>query len=115
MLRLFYVILRLLYVRQVIKRVLHHNSKLIYRTEKFIHVRAVMTQRGGRGVAPLILNFGNRWWSVVNVMLRPHYLQEKKLIYFERDVGWATPAPDMSEDGDICSPTRDSISRPTRT
>ena len=55
-----------------------------------------MTQGGGRGVAPLILNFSNRLRSVVNAMLRSPYLQENKLTFFERGAGWATASPDMS-------------------
>jgi L-lactate permease len=46
--------------------------------KSFVH--AIKACMGGRGRAPLILNLGTRWISVVSFMLQPLYHQRKSLV-----------------------------------
>ena len=48
--------------------------------------------RGSSVTAPLILNLGTRWWSVVNIAIRSLYPQQIRPVPIEWAVGWA-PEP----------------------
>jgi hypothetical protein len=58
-------------------------------------VHTIKGQRGKRGIAPLFLNLGTRWASVVNFTPRPLFSWERTRIPTEQDAGWA-PEPVLS-------------------
>jgi hypothetical protein len=50
------------------------------------------TQRGSRGIAPLVPNLVARWGRVVNTTPRPLYLWEGVPVPIAEEAGWA-PGP----------------------
>jgi hypothetical protein len=50
---------------------------------KFVPLHAMKAYRGISSIAPLILNFGTRWWLVVSFLFRPLYPREITLVAIE--------------------------------
>ena len=66
-----------------LNRVLRVTTLRIYSKGK-----GVEAHRGNRGMAPLILNLGTRFRSVINIMPRPFYPLGEKPVPSKQKAGW---------------------------
>jgi hypothetical protein len=57
---------------------------------KVLSLRPVKAYRGSRGIAPLILELGDRWSWVVNFTPRPLHDLERTPVHTEEEARWAT-------------------------